>query len=190
MKGVYTFSCVVLCLIFLAPTLVLTLPPIGEEKFSSLWILGPNHLMEGYPSTVVPGETYEIFLGVNNQMGSLTYYLVKVKIANQSETLPYISTGTPSNLPAVYEYRLFLQNNATWERDFSFAFNEVVFEGNNSRISAISIDGNNVNINKTAKRDTLDNKFYYELFFELWIYNSTISSFQFHHRAVGFRTAI
>ena len=189
-KSVYTISCILLCLIFLSPTLVVTLPPPGEEKFSTLWILGPDHMMEGYPSNVIPGQNYHLFLGVGNQMGGLEYYLIKVKLANQSDPLPTSSdnlTRIPSSLSSVYEYRLFLQKNATWEKDFSFAFNDVSYQGNTSRISTISIDGNPVKINKIAVKDSADNEYHFELFFELWIYNFAVSTFQFHNRSVGLR---
>jgi hypothetical protein len=186
MKSVYAFSCIVLCVIFLMPTLAITLPALGDEKFSVLWLLGPAHMMEGYPHNVVQGENYQVFLGVANQMGELEYYLIRVKLANQSEPLPDNSAGTPSSLPDVYEYRLFLQNNATWEINFSFSLNGVSFEGNTSMISIFSIDGHVINVNKIAMRDAVDNGFHYELFFELWIYNSTSSTFQYHDRFVGF----
>jgi hypothetical protein len=185
-KSVYASSCIVLCLIFLTPTLAVTLPAPGEEKFSALWLLGPAHMIEGIPSNVVQGEKYQVFLGVGNQMGELEYYLIRVKMGNQSDPLPDKLAGIPSNLAVVYEYRLFLQSNATWETDFSFVFNDVSFEGNTSRISTISIDENSVNLDKIATQNAVENGFHYELFFELWIYNSTISAFQFHNRFVGF----
>jgi hypothetical protein len=185
-RRLYMFSCIVLCLVFLSPTVAVIVPFPEGEKFSELWILGPTHMMEGYPFNVSQGVNYHVFLDVGNQMGDLEYYSIRVKLRNQSDVMPDNSGGTPSGLPTAYEYRIFLRNNATWETEFSFSFSDVSFEGNISRISTILIDGYPVNVDKMAMQDEGENGFYYELFFELWIYNSTVSAFQFHNRSVGF----
>jgi hypothetical protein len=185
-KRIYIFSCIILCLILLSPTIAVIVSfPEGQE-FSEMWILGPNHLMKDYPSDVSASATYHVFLGVGNHMNRLECYSIRVKLRNQSEPMPDDSVGSPSGLPAAYEYRVFLQNNATWETEFSFSFTQVSFRGNVNEISTMLIDGYPIQVNKIATRDEGDNGFHYELFFELWIYNSTLSTFQFHNRSVGF----
>lgn len=186
MRRLYVSSCIVLCLIFLSPTLAVIVPFPEGEKFSELWILGPTHMMEGYPFNVSPGENYQVFLGVGNQMGEFEYYSIRVKLRNKSEPLPDSEAGLPSSLEPIFEYRVFLTNNATWEKEFSFSFEDVFFEDKVSRVSRISINGYHVNVNKVAIWDDANSGFYYQLFFELWIYNATVSSFQFHNRYVGF----
>jgi hypothetical protein len=185
-KQLYVLSCIVLCLIFLSPTLALIVHFPEGETFSELWVLGATHQMEDYPFSVSQGVNYHIFLGVANQMGSLEHYSVRVKLRNQSEPMPDNLAGTSSELPTIYEYRLFLCNNATWETEFSFSLSGVSFEGSLSKISTFSINGYPINVDKIALSDERDNGFYYELFFELWIYNSTTSTFQFDNRNVGF----
>lgn len=180
------FSCILLCIIFLSPTLAIIVAFPEGEQFSELWILGPTHMMEGYPYNVSPGVNYHVSLGVSNHMGVFEYYLIRVNLRNQSELMQNNLAGISSGLPTVYEYRLFLPNNSTWETEFSFSLEDVSFEGNASRISTIIINGNPVNVGKNTIQDEEDGGFYYELFFELWIYNSTISVFQFHNRSVGF----
>jgi uncharacterized membrane protein len=190
MKIVYAFSCTLLCLLFLAPALATTFPPSGKEEFSELWVLGPNHMIERYPSAVVPGENYHVFLGASNHMGNLEYYLIKVKLRNQSEPIPNKSAETPSALPAIHEYRLILLDNSTWESDVTFSFANIHIEQNFVKISTISIDGHPLNVDKTARIDEDNGRFYFEIFFELWIYNSTSSTFQYHNRFVGFQISI
>ena len=186
MKTLYVLSCVILCIIFLLPSLATIVHFPEGEKFSELWILGPAHQMGDFPFKVSQGVTYRVFLGVGNQMGSLEYYLIRVKLRNQTEPIPDNSAGIPSELPTIYEYRTFLLNNATWEAEFPFSLRDVSFKGNISRISTIFINGLPINVNKIGFIDENNNGFYYELFFELWIYNSAISAFQFHNRSVGF----
>jgi hypothetical protein len=186
MKNLYMLSCVVLCLVFLSPTLAVIVRLPEGEKFSELWVLGPTHQMENYPFYVSQGVTYHVFLGVGNKMGSLEYYSIRVKLRNQTEPMPDNSAGIPSELQTAYEYRIFLLSNATWETDFSFCLADASSNGNISRISTVLINGLSIDASKIGFKDERNNGFYYELFFELWIYNSTISAFQFHNRSVGF----
>jgi hypothetical protein len=184
-KLVYVFSCVALSLIILSPTLAEVIPFPAGQKFSELWILGPSHMLEGYPSNVSAGETYKVYPGVGNHMGDLSYYRVSVKFRNESEPSPNSTSGAPSPLEPVFEYNVFLRDNETWEREFSFSFEGVSFEGNVCRVSKVLVGGYAVDVNKVAVWNETSNAFYYELFFELWIYNATVQGFQFHNRWVG-----
>jgi len=125
-------------------------------------------------------------LGVGNHMGGLEYYSVYVKFRNQSEPLPDSVNAVPSVLEPVFEYSVFLRDNATWEKEILFSFDGVSFKGNVSKVSRVLIDGYAVDVDKVAVWDEANTGFYYQLFFELWIYNVTTSSFQFHNRFVGF----
>jgi uncharacterized membrane protein len=187
LKLIYVGICALLCFLILAPNIMSGKFFAQSENFSELWILGPNHVAEGYPSIVSPNKLYKIYLGVGNLMGDLEYYTVYVKLGNQTEILPNNEGGLPNPLEPVFEYRLFLRDNETWEREVSFSFEQVSFEGNVSRVSRLIIDGHSVDIDEIAVWDTKGNEFYYQLFFELWIYNSTASSFEFHNRSVGLR---
>lgn len=185
-KLIYVFSCVVLSLIILLPTLAVVVTFPSGERFSELWVLGPNRMAEGYPFDVSAGEFYKVYLGVGNHMGALNYYRVYVKFRNESESMPNRTAGLPSPLEPVFECDVFLRDNETWERELSFSFEGVSFEGNVSRVSKVLVDGYAVDVNKIAVWNETDNAFYYQLFFELWIYNATVSGFQFHNRSVGF----
>jgi hypothetical protein len=184
-KLVYAFSCVVLSLIILSPTLAMVIPFPSGEQFSELWILGPERMLEGYPFNVSEAESYKVYLGVGNQMGDLGYYRVYVKFRNESEPLPNSTAGVPSSLEPVFEYDVFLRNNETWEREVSFSFEDVSFEGDVCRVSKVLIGEYAVDVSKTAVWNETSNAFYYQLFFELWLYNATVSGFQFHNRWVG-----
>ena len=185
MKFFYAFSCAVLCLVVLSPTLAAIVTFPEGQKFSELGILGPNHMLEGYPFSISTNELCKVYLDLSNYMGGLEYYAVYVKLRNQSEPLPDPEAGLPSSLEPIFQYRIFLMDNATWEREFSFSFEDVSFEGNVSRVSRLSINGYDVSVNKVAVWDDANSGFYYQLFFELWIYNATASSFQFHKPFVG-----
>ncbi len=184
-KLVYTFSCVILSLIILSPTLAMVVSFPSGEQFSELWILGPNHMTEGYPFNVSPNESYKVYLGVGNQMGDLSYYRVYVKFRNASESFSNSTAGLASAGEPLFEYNLFLRNNETWEKELTFSFRDVSFEGAVCKVSKVSIDDYTVSVNTLAVWNATSNVFYYQLFFELWIYDAASSAFRFHGRCVG-----
>jgi len=184
-KLLYLASCLVLGVIILLPTVMQVISFPKGEAFSELWLLGPGRMAEGYPFNVSAGLPYKVYLGVGNHLGELAYYRVCVKLRNQSEPLPNSTAGVPSPLEPVYEYRLFLVDNATWEREVSFSFERVTFDGNVCRVGGIVIDGHFVAVDKVAVWDAERSGFFVQLFFELWLYDADSSEFVFHNRSVN-----
>ena len=185
LRILYLISCGALCLIVLSPTIDLISPFPEGERYSELYVLGPTHLMEGYPFNISAGISYNFYLGVGNYMQDLKYYSVRVKFRNQSDSGPDSLSGSASSLAPFLEYRIFLRNNESWEREIVFSLNDVSYNGNVSRVSNILVDGYSYDVDKTAVRDEVASGYHYQLFFELWIYNSAISAFQYHNRFVG-----
>lgn len=184
-KLVYVFSCVALCLVILSPTLAAVVTFPEGEKFSEMWLLGPGRMTEDYPFNVLEGQAYRIYLGVGNHMGDLEYYVVYVKLRNQTEPSPDTFNGTASSLEPVFEYRVFLLDAEAWEKELWFSFEGVSFEGNFCRISRLSINGYVFSVDKVVVWDEENKGFYVQLFFELWLYNATVARPQFHSRSVG-----
>ena len=186
LKLYYILSCVVLSLIILSPAIINVVPFPAEETFSEIWILGPDHIIGNVPLAISANTVYTVYLDVGNHMGELKYYAILAKIRNQSEPLPDTTAGNPSPLTPIFEYRLFTENNEISERTFDFSFQQVLFNENTSRISQMSVNGDNLDLDKTGIWDPERDGFYYQLFFELWLYNSAAQSFEFHNRYVQF----
>ena len=184
-KFLYGLACFALGLIVVSPTVAMFVSLPGGEPFSELWLLGEGHMAEDYPFDVRENETYRVYLGVGNHMGLSEYYRVYVKFRNQSEPLPDVLNGTPSALPPLFEYRLFVRENETWETMVTFSFSGVSVEGNVSHVSGVTVDGSVVFVDKIAAWDSEGNGYYYQLFFELWLYDVASSGFRFHDRFVG-----
>jgi len=170
----------VLTLIAASPALSLISLPRSGERFSEFWLLGPEHKAEDYPFNVGNMMQCRIYVGVGNQLGELAYYAVYVKFRNQTQQLPNSKTSEPSPLPPLYEFRFFLSDGKVWEAPLNFAV-----EGNSSLVQNISINGIVFPVNCTSTWNSDRNGFYYQMFFELWLYNMTSSSFQYHNRFVG-----
>lgn len=176
----------ILILVASAPALSLVVPlSVGGERFSELWLLGPGHMAEDYPFGVGAGESYLVYVGVGNHMGSSVYYDVHVKFRNQSELLPNATAGTPSPLPPLYEYRVFLQDGKSWEAPLTFSFSGVSSFENRSLVESLVINDDVFSVDKLALWDGENMGYYYQLFIELWIYMVESDGFEYHNRFVG-----
>ncbi len=185
-KLFYFLFCTVLGFVIFLPTLsaIITLP--SGEDFSELWLLGPNHIIENESFDISTTTPFSVYLGVANKMGALEFYRIYVKLGNLSDPLPNRADGLPSPLQPIFDYNLLLENGEESEREFIFSFEDVLFEENVCRISRLSINGNDVQVDKTVVWDEVNGGFNCPLIFELWIYNITTSDFQFHNRSVWF----
>jgi uncharacterized membrane protein len=157
----------------------------GGEKFSELYLLGPNQMVENYPFNIVAGQNYSIYVGVGNQLGSSAYYVLYVKLGNQTDLLPNDTLGTASSLQPLYEYRLSLQNGANWESLLNFSVSSASITENNSQIDILQINGVAFNVDKAAVWDSNTATFTYRLLFELWIYDAQTGSVEFNNRFVN-----
>lgn len=166
-----------------ALSIIISLPK-SREKFSEFWYLGPNHMAEDYPFNVTVDEQYNIYLDIVNHMGNSIYYAVYVKFRNETQLLPNATSSLPSPLPAVYEFRVLVQDGATWERPFLFSFSEISVLGDSCSVNKLVINNYLVNMNSSANWNAERNGFYFQLFFELWFYDAGLKSLHFHNRFV------
>ena len=178
-------SGLIVALILASPTLGLVLRLPGGEEFSELWVLDPRHMAEDYPFNVTAGVNYLVYVDVRNHMGSSAYYIVYVKFGNETEPLPNSKAGTPSALVPLYEYRLFLEDNSSDEIALTFSFSNVSFSENRSTVGIVTINGVQSILGESVSWDNVSNGYYYQLFMELWIYDSISGGFNYHNRFVS-----
>ena len=171
-------------LLFASPTLGLVLKMPASEAFSELYILGPEHMLEDIPFNVRANVSYLVYLGVGNQMGSSAYYTCYVKLRNTSEPLPNATLGTPSPLPALYEFKPFIKDGQTWETPLTFKVNSLSLSSNESLLQSITINDKEFAVNKTATWNAESSGYYYDLFIELWAYNAAMGAVQYNNRFV------
>ena len=183
LKITYFSGCLLLGLIILSPTLAMFVQLPGGEAFSELWILGAGHMAEDYPFNLGENVTYKVYLGIGNRMGQAQYYRVQVKLRNQTESFPNTTLAQPSELTPLVMFEAFAAKDMVWEKELLLSF-KMSFDGNVSKISEITINNRAFNVNSSALWDTENNGFYFQLFFELWIFDG-FSSFSYHNRFVS-----
>jgi uncharacterized membrane protein len=158
--------------------------PAGAQ-FSELYLLGPNQMAENYPSNIAVGQNYSVYVDVGNQLGSSAYYVLYVKLGNETDQLPNATLGTPSPLQPLYEYRFSIQDGMNWESLLTFSVSSASISGNNLQVNTLKIDDVPFNVDKPAIWNSNSNTFRYRLLFELWIYNVQTESVEFNNRYVN-----
>jgi len=179
----------ILALFVASPALSRLLVLPRTEFFTEFWILDSNHRAEDYPFNITLMHDYSVFLGIANHLGYCAYYSVEVKFRNQTQPAPNSFNHTPSSLPALYSITAFVADQGVWEQSLTFSFN---YQHNEAlrRVEFDSLILNDVELD--LKEYSTDwnverEEFFSNLFFELWIYNGTTNSIQYHERSVSLR---
>jgi len=188
-KAIFITITFVSALLVASPALSRVLVYPKTEFFTELWILDSNHKAENYPFNISNNQNYSIYLGIGNRLGYCTYYMVQVKFRNDSQSAPTsfgtIEKRTPSSLQSLYNFTVFVADKSIWENTLTFSFH---FHENASRVEVDSLVLNRLPLNLNNQVVTWNpsrSGYYGFLFFELWLYNSAISTFNYHGRYVG-----
>ena len=183
----------ILALLVASPALSRLLVYPRTEFFTALWLLGPNHKAEDYPFNISRNQNYSVYLGVENQLGYCAYYLVEVKFSNQTLSLPTsfgsLANHTGSTLPSLCNVSAFVADEGVWEKPLNFSF-DYTYDNMLSQIDFGSLRFNDMVLSMASDRiswDPVGKGFFGYLFFELWLYNLTSASFQYHERFVVLR---
>ena len=138
---------VILALLVASPALSKALVYPRTDFFSEMWLLGSNHTAEDYPFNLSSGQSYDIYLGLGDQLGYCAYYQVEVKFRNESQSMPSslgpVEDRVPSDLPSLYNVSAFVADQGSWELPVSFGFN-YVYDANASavRFESLTFNGN------------------------------------------------
>ena len=173
--------------------------PDSSEKFTELWLLGPEHTAENYPFNVTEGEDYNIFVNLKNHMGSSEDYKIYVKFGNNTQ----INFGNVSSLPVLYEFRALLDDEESWESPMNISFQNTGITNSTVTIDnvtttlppedwVLTVEGIRINdavfpVDASTTWDSESSGFYFRLSFELWSYDEPSKDFSFDDRVVGLR---
>lgn len=150
-------------------------------------------MAEGYPFNVSSGQSYSVYLGLGNQLGYCAYYLLEVKLRNESQVGPSsfgaVENRSPSSVPCLFNMTAFVADQSDWEVPVSLGFDY----GYN--VSAGAVEFNSLTLNGnvldlrglSAVWNGTTNRFYGALIFELWLYNSSAGNFGYHGRFVDLK---
>lgn len=184
--AVFVVGILTLAFVAATPVLSLIMPfSVERDRFSRFWLLGPNHLVQDYPFNVSVGENYRIFVGVGNQMGISSYYRVLVKFGNQTQSVQDTTASNASPLAPLYEFRAFVMSEGIWEAPLTFSVLEVLRSSSSMSVVRLAVNDEVFFPDASSRWSAEYNGFFFQLFLELYLYDSAARSFQFHNRAVG-----
>ena len=176
-------------LVVASPALQRILVYPQSDSYTELWLLGPEHMAGGVPYNLVSGRSTNLYLGVANHLGEAAYYSIQVKFRNQSQSGPDGLNGTCSSLRPLYSLNVFVADKEGWELpvtfslDFSYDEAHSLVRFNELMFNSAELDLNGLETSWDSSRSA----FFGNLFFELWIYNSTVGGFQYHQRYVDLK---
>jgi uncharacterized membrane protein len=170
-------------LLIASPTLADLIHAPTEEKYSELYLLGSEKSAANYPFNIAVAQNNSIYVGVRNHLGSSGYYVLYVKFGNETDLLP--TREKPSSLSPLYEYRVSIQDNLNWESSLTFSVSSASISGNKAQINTLQINGVAFNVDKHVMWDSNSTTFKYQLFFELWLYNSSSKTVLYNDRFVN-----
>ena len=183
----------VVTLLAASPVLSRVLVYPRTEFFTELWLLGPDHVADGYPYNVSSEAEYAVYLGVSNRLGYAACYQIQVKFRNVSEPGPTSfgpeGTRVPSNVSSLLNLTVFVGDLAVWEQripfSFTYAYNPVTqrVDFGSLTFSGVLLDLTGRSIAWNASR----REFAGILFFETWLYRNETVGFVSHERFVSLR---
>jgi hypothetical protein len=160
------------------------------EKFSELYLLGPNQMAENYPHNIAVGQNYSVYVSIGNHLGSSASYALFVKLGNQTDQIPNATRGTQSPLQPLYEYRFSIPDGKNWTSLLTFSVPNATIQAANSQINTLQINDVMFNVDKSAIWNSNSTTFTYRLFIELWRYNVQSNSQQFDGRFVSLNLSL
>jgi hypothetical protein len=175
----------VVALLVASPVLSRVLVFPQTETFTELWVLGSNQTAESYPFNLSSGGSYGISLGLGNHLGYCAYYLVEVKFRNESQSAPTslgpVEDRLPSSLPSLYNVTAFVADSSVWQLPVSFGF-DYGYNGSLLRVDfhSLTFNGNVLSLKEESTTwNATTNRFYGDLVFELWRFNSSSNGFRY-----------
>ncbi len=173
----------VIALIVVSPVLQQIQVFPQTEFFTELSLLGPEKMAANYPYNIAINRNYSVYLDITNHLGSCTYYQVQIKFRNETQSDPNSYNRTYSNLPSLYNIAAFVPDKESWQLPITFSFNYSFTGVSSIAFSNIKFNGVNLNLaGLTSNLNSARNVFSGNLVFELWIYNGTTNTFQYHER--------
>lgn len=179
----------VIAFLVFSPILLQFLQPSQTDFFTEMWLLGPDKEGENYPCNITTGETYSVFLGINNNLEYDASYKVQVKFRNLTQSAPDVFNPASSSLIPVYEFSESINVGHAVEMPIVFSFNylhldnesKIIFQDLVLNDKILSLEGSEINWNYQNQM------FFGNLIFELWIYDDQLGSYQYCEQYVDLK---
>jgi hypothetical protein len=181
-KILYIITVGLLSTLIVSPTIIDAFLVPGNQEFTQLYILSQEHDSQNYPHIIHSELHYNLTLGIDNHLGYTAFYLVQLKLRNETQPTADRFAGTPSKLKSIYNYTAIIINQATWEKPLDISFSYII----NSQINKVLLTQMTINkmtINVSNFQSTWNpttKEYLINLLLELWLYNIDTQTFQYN----------
>lgn len=181
-KTFILITTIALSLLIASPSIQQALVYPQTDQLTEFYLLGSNHDTT-YPSNITQDQNNKLYLLITNHEGSAQVYQVQIKFRNQTQSAPNSFNHTHSVLPPLATLTVAVAENSTEEIPIEMSFQYLPSGYLQLKMQNITINGYGFEVNSTTVSwDTQKPGFHGNLFFELWIYNSTTGIYQYHER--------
>jgi hypothetical protein len=153
--------------------------PRQQDHYFQLYLLGANHTVSDYypgnNAKLYASERITWYLGVSDNMGTVQFVSIRVKISNQSIPPPDDQQALGSPAPTIAEFVKFLQNNETWEVPFIWTISNITLSYGSAHIVILQINNETYQVPDW----TANHGYNFRLIFELWTWQPYSNSFGF-----------
>ncbi len=177
----------VLALIIATPVIEQYVSAPKAESITELSVLGPYHNAT-YPYNLTSGDLYPLYFTVTNHLGASADYMLQVKFRNQNQSGPDSFNHTASSLPALAKFTFTVEDGKSVELPINVTLDYKAdpFMRSSVTLSNITINESNVDMDSLlVERDFAENAYLGNLFFELYLFNSTSGDYQYNQRYVS-----
>lgn len=181
-KLVITFA--ILSSIITSAAAYASLFQFGAQPFFAMSVLGSKGLAADYfpgdNQTVRVGQPVNWTINVYNQMGTIEYVVVRVKLLNSLMAGPNDTTAAPSPVQPFIEFRRIMVNNETWSTRFLWQIENTSLQGDQLQISSLTLN----NVRYSGSLATAKQGYNFRFVFELWFYEARAGHlvFSWHSR--------
>ena len=152
-----------------------------SDKFIQVYVLGFNgSATDYYPnnsSYLRVGESINWNIGVVNDMGSVQFVAIRVKLGNLTIDSPNDTLALPSPAPLVTQFERFIPDNGTWKIPFQWQLANFTTT-TNGHLRTIDLSINNSTYTVQNPPSCLALSCTLRLIFEVWTWNVDFSDFQ------------
>jgi uncharacterized membrane protein len=181
-KTLILITTVALSLLIASPSIQQALVYPKTDTLTEFYLLGRNHDAT-YPSNSTQTQNNKLYLEITNHEGSAQVYQIDIKFRNQTQSAPNSFNHTNSDLPPLTTLTVAVAENSTEEIPLNISFQYVPSGYLQLEMQNITVNGYGLEVNSTTIAwDKQKLGFYGNLFFELSLYNSTTSSYQYYER--------
>ncbi len=154
--------------------------------FTEMGLLGADHTGV-YPSNVTSGQSNQLYLVVTNHLAFCAYYELQIKLLSESQEQPNGFNHTNSDVAPLSSLIFFVANNQTYELPIDVSL-QYTSDATAGRLDVQSLTVNGIGVDATGTSFNWNSEksgYISNLVFELYVYNDTIGSFQYHERFVN-----